>query len=476
MTVGTHSSVSGRPIGRYVLDDLVAENTGTALWRATDPALQRPVGARLIPADDPRVPALREVAARAARVHDRRLVRVLDVVETDEYLGIVTEWVTGDSWSDLLTERWSPLEAAIVALEVGRALESAHRSGVTHGRLRPDSVMITDTREVRLRGLGVDAVLWGTEPPGDARAADLHGIGAILYAGLTRCWPDSKPVDGLRSAPDVHGAPQLPSSLVPDVPPELDWIVARSLTTSTAPPDTLPFGSVEECVHSLEDAMSRLTGPTADSDRAEGTDNATDRLLGRVGTAAVAALAVAGLVLLLWQLTVGRAGGEPADTTTAASSYVPAAPRPPAEEGPFPVVAATDFDPSGDGTENPDLVELAYDRNKATAWRSESYKSAELGGKSGVGIVFDLGAVRPVRAIDLKLTGAGADFEVATTRDDPTDEGNFRRIVDITGAGEKINVRTPRAVNARFVLVKLTRLPFDGEAYSGGLREVTILG
>ena len=140
MSTPTDSSVSQREIGRYILLDLVAENTGTALWLARDPALDRTVAVRLMPSEDPRAARLREAAAAAAKVLDRRTVRVLDVVETDEELAVVTEWVTGTCWLDLLDEGWSTQEVTIVALEVARALESAHQSGVAHGRLRPQSV------------------------------------------------------------------------------------------------------------------------------------------------------------------------------------------------------------------------------------------------------------------------------------------------------------------------------------------------
>ncbi len=410
-------------------------------------------------------------------MHDRRLVRVLDVVDTADHLGIVTEWVNGDSWTELLTERWSPQEAAIVALEVGRALESAHATGVTHGRIRPDSVMVTDTREVRLRGLGVDAVLWGVEPVGDPWRADLNGVGALLYAGLTKRWPGSERVVGLRPAPVLHGHTQAPSALVPDIDGELDRIIARSLVMARTPDGTEDYTSVGECVHALEDVMSQLGSADGQAHRAQDAQNATDRLLGRLGTVAVVVLAMAGMGLLLWQLTIGRSDVASSDAAAVASAFEPlSTPQPPIPEGPFPIVAARDFDPDGDGRENPKQVKLAYDGDKSTAWRTQSYPTSEPDGSAGVGVVFDLGAVRPVRAIDLKLAGAGADFKIATTTESKARSAKFRTVVDITGAGDKINVRTPRAINARFVLVKLTRLPFDGQSYSGGLREVTILG
>lgn len=478
MTVRTEAGLSGRHFGRYVLDDLVAENAGSALWRATDPALQRPVGARLIPLADPRVPELRAAALRAAGVHDRRLVRVLDVVEAEGYLAIITEWVTGSSWSELLSERWSPQESCVVALEVAKALESAHRAGATHGRLRPDSVIITDTREVRLRGLGVEAALWGVEPPGDPRAADLHGIGALLYLGLTRRWPTTSgtTTDGLPPAPVVNGITQLPGTVVPDVPHELDEVVGRSLATAQWPTGSFPYADVTECVHALERALSRVPSEASSTDFAEGTDTAADRLVGRLSTLAVVAFAIAGVALIAWQLIANRAA-EPAQQAAAA---IPVDALPPVDvplpEAPFEIVRAKDFDPRGDGTEGTAGRRAAIDRDRTSAWYTDAYSSADLNGKGGVGLVLDLGAVRPVRAIDLKLVGSGTDFEVLTSVKRPKKLADFRKVVDVTAAGDSIKLRTPRARNARFVMVWLTRLPFDGSAYVGGLRDVKVVG
>lgn len=474
----TEAGLSGRHIGRYVLDDLVAENAGSALWCATDPALQRPVGARLIPLTDPRIPRLRAAAQQAAGVHDRRLVRVLDVVEAEGYLAIITEWVNGSSWSELLTERWSAQESCVVALEVAKALESAHRAGATHGRLRPDSVMITDTREVRLRGLGVEAVLWGVEPPGDPRAADLHGIGALLYAGLTRRWPTSGTgtTDGLPPAPSANGITQLPSTVVPDVPRGLDEVVARSLATTRLPNGTFPYAGVTDCAHALDRALSSVPSEETTNDFAEGTDTATDRLVGRLSTVAVVAFAIAGVALLAWQLLANRA----AEPSQQAAAAIPVDALPPIDvplpEAPFEIVKARDFDPNGDGSEGTATRRDAIDRDRSSAWYTDAYSSADLNGKGGVGLVLDLGAVRPVRAIDLKLVGTGTDFEVLTSVKRPKKLSDFRKVVDVTAAGDSIKLRTPRARDARFVMVWLTRLPFDGSTYIGGLRDVKVVG
>lgn len=56
-------------------------------------------------------------------------------------------------------------------------------------------------------------------------------------------------------------------------------------------------------------------------------------------------------------------------------------------------------------------------------------------------MVVDLGAVRPVRALDLKLVGSGTDFEILTAKKKPTKMKDFREVVDVTAAGDSITVR-----------------------------------
>ena len=53
--------------------------------------------------------------------------------------------------------------------------------------------------------------------------------------------------------------------------------------------------------------------------------------------------------------------------------------------------------------------------------------------------------MRPVRAIDLKLVGSGTDFEVLTSVKRPKKLADFRKVVDVTAAGDSIKLRTPGA-------------------------------
>ena len=148
----------------------------------------------------------------------------------------------------------------------------------------------------------------------------------------------------------------------------------------------------------------------------------------------------------------------------------------PLPEAPFAIVKASDFDPYGDGSEGAGTVRNAIDRQRDSAWYTDTYVSADMNGKGGVGLVVDLGAVRPVRAIDLKLVGSGSDFEILTSKKKPTKMKDFRPVVDVTAAGDAITVRMPRARDARFVMVWLTQLPFNGASYAGGIRDLKVVG
>ena len=191
-----------RQIGRFTLDDLVEERYGAQIWRAVDSTLNREVALWLVPADDSLVADLDAATRIAATVDDRRIVRTLDVFQSDDLLVIVTEWSGGEVLAHHLTAPLPAAEAARIAYEVAGAIESAHAKGIAHGRLRPANVLVGDDGEVRVSGLGIDAVLAGIDPVAgdDPVAADLNGIGSILYACLTARWPEGD-ADGVQVRP-----------------------------------------------------------------------------------------------------------------------------------------------------------------------------------------------------------------------------------------------------------------------------------
>ena len=469
-------------LGRYRLMDRVADTAGTSLWRGLDERLRRPVAVRFMPLDSAVAADLRAGAAAASHVTDRRAVPVLDIDEdlVTERLVVVTEWLAGTALGDLLSSRRDPMpprEAAVLTLEVARFLAAAAEAGVAHGRVRPNCVVVTDTGEVRVRGLGVDRVLYGVSPGEDPVAADIHGAGAILYSCLTGRWPGVETMDGIAPVPSVdRGRVPWPSRVVADVPRGLDEVTARALLTTQLPKGGPRFGSAAEMVSALTAVLRPESAPVAPQGREPW------RPWVRTGAVLLFAFGAVGLAGLGLQMVQGLGGtplNVPRTDTPSASSPTPtvSSTAVPVGTRAFPIVSARDFDPYGDTQkENPQLAPLAIDGKVGTAWTTVRYRQADMSGKPGVGLLLDLGAPRPVSAVELQLVGNGTDLSIRAT-DDPTKKPEqFRSLADVTGAGSTLTLRVPRPVTTRYVLVWFTALPPEGSSFQGGIAEVRVLG
>jgi len=404
---------------------------------------------------------------------------VLDVFDDDEQLAVIVEWVSGRPWSELAVATDSDAESVTVAYELARAVQAAHEFGVTHGRIRPASVIISDTSEVRLRGLGVDAALHGVAPGSDARAADLHAIGATLFLGLTGTWPDPQP-----NAPTIDGCPVVgpvghrlpsPSEVRAGVPKSLSELSSACLLADYRPPTRKRIPDVDHAVTALARAVERATG-SYPTDEQVPQNNRTDRAIRLVASIVIIGITLAGAVLLAGSLM----SDESAEPVEAAAEPTPSAEATESTGigvAPLPIANLRDFDPQGgDGTENPELVPLAVDGDLATAWETVRYKSATMDPKQGTGLLLDLGLTRPMSAVELAMMGTGTDIEIRIAEEPGENHTDYELLAGAVAAGEDITLRTPIPVPTRYVLVWMTNLPFQNGTYMGGIREVKVLG
>ncbi|SDR93829.1 protein kinase family protein [Actinopolymorpha singaporensis] len=224
--------------GRYRVAELLAETPGDGgvaqTWRAIDEVLSRSVVVHVLAADDPRVDHLLEASRRAATAADVRFIRVLDALRDDGVAYVVREWVAGRSLGALLADGpLPPQQAGLLVREVSEAIARAHDQGLSHERLDPDAVVVTDTGSIKIVGLATQAALSGArtdEDTGtDPQREDAVGIGRLLYAALTARWP-AGPRSGLNAAPRAADGTLLsPRQCRAGVPRSLDEITERIL-------------------------------------------------------------------------------------------------------------------------------------------------------------------------------------------------------------------------------------------------------
>ena len=501
--------MSDKRIGRYILDVLVSQTGVVELWQGFDPMLERPVSLRLIPSNDERAPAAEAAARRAATVDDRRVIAVLDILSAEPivegeasgatYLVIVSEWVDGRTLTDIYEEReGEPIEideAVPVIRQVAIALQHSHELDVHHGRLRPGSLLIAetadfddpftllgDTNVVRIRGLAVDAALW----PEDVQD-DIVGVGSLLYAMLTGRWPLGL-VDGMSPAPRVGERLLPPSQVVADVPSGIDDICMRAIGPQVAGDERIdPYPDMAAVVTALgawEQRPGRRTLSLAPRESASLTSGRRAlRIVGRITLAAAALVVVAGVGLAglrlaqssesPWGVTAAEAPLEVLTEVGDVASIDDFAGGLPGEIVP---VAAVDFDPRGsDREEMPELVPNAIDERSDTAWTTDTYYAADLDGKGGTGLMLDLGESQPVSAVRLELVGSGSSVAVLVAAEPSRKVSKWTPLASAEGIGTAIDLRAPRPVVGRYVLIWFTQLPLVDGVHQGGIRDVIVL-
>jgi serine/threonine-protein kinase len=194
--------------------------------------------------------------------------------------------------------------------------------------------------------------------------------------------------------------------------------------------------------------------------------------------AVVGGLLAAALVvgLVLW-ITMGT---DSSDGVTVPSTVVPgdttAVSTPAAVAGS--IVSVHSFDPDGnDLTENEQLVPQAIDGNPATEWHTVCYSDKYLGGKTGVGLVVDLGAeATGTLTVDI----GSAPFQVrvlsAPEGPQPSSFNGFTTEVDSFNGTEPSTVAATLTTPARWLLVSFVELGANNDCannpYRGAIREL----
>jgi hypothetical protein len=508
-------------LGRYQLLDLVAEDAGADdqldvyLWHGYDEVLDRPVAIRVMSDADPRAASVLGAAQAAARVDDRRLLRVLDILNlpatsTDPArIAVVSEWSSGRNLERTIQDRqgrpFSPVESLTLVSEVARALAAGTAMNVSHGRLRPSSVFITDAGEVRIRGLAVDAALFGALPDTEdkspvARAqGDVHSLGCLLYLMSTGYWPGSQPITA-PAAPQAGGVVLPPSQVRAAVPRSIDDVVARSVTSASRPRgvarvnDATAFSTIVGAAldHVAPVASAGSIAPSRARRRVRSVAVFFARLLAVVvGAALVVGIAYVGLQLI--------SGGGTKDSTVPPPSQglLTEAAKPVEDttttglETVFPISKYQSYDPFGDdngngkpdrrkGREGEELAGTVNDADPQTAWLTSQYTSANLDGKPGVGLILDLGQAHDVQQVTLKPVGSGTSVDVRVADSILGDPALWTPLAATSSNKEVIDLRAPRPVTGRYVLIWLTRLPPAPDAgpgiYQGGIKSVTVSG
>ena len=368
------------------------------IYRAEDTVLERVVAIKVLAdpyADDEAIRRrfTHEALAAARLSNQPGTTTIFDVGEHEGRPYIVMEYLPGGSLADrLAAEGAQPPGRALAWLaQAAGALDAAHAAGVVHRDVKPANLLLNDHGTVHVADFGVASAVGldsftaagtivgtaGYLSPEQARgdrvtsASDRYGLAVVAFELLTGARPFERASTTAEAAAHVS-APVPAASLVnPELPPELDEVLARGL--AKRPEDR--YDSCSELVADLRGAFDAAAGHTAvHRGTAVAPPPPPPRRRAPLGLAVAGALllALAGAALALAFLDGDEDGGEDGQVaqTTAARTTVPRTVREtvtlegttvvetvvttaPAEEEPPPPTTTEEAPPPPDDTRSP---------------------------------------------------------------------------------------------------------------------------
>src|SRR5919106_4654405 len=197
--------------GRYRLEAQIGAGGMSTVYLALDQTLERRVAIKLmhreIASDSDQLERFRREARAVAQLSHPHIVGVIDAGEDEGRPYIVFEYVEGETLKERIRRMGRlPMDEAIAyAIEIARALGSAHSRQIVHRDVKPQNVLIdaegsakvTDfgiARTLDQAGLTADGRVLGTTDyvsPEQALGHDVNGqsdiysLGVVLYEMLT---------------------------------------------------------------------------------------------------------------------------------------------------------------------------------------------------------------------------------------------------------------------------------------------------
>lgn len=252
----------GSTLGRFRVRELLGEGGMGRVYLADDPALSRQVAIKLLPpafaADTEGRERLRLEARAASALNHPNIVTIHELGEHEGSPYVAMEYVAGTNLRGWVGARpRPPAELLAMVRQATRGLAVAHAAGLVHRDLKPENLMVRGDGLLKVLDFGLarstaaDAAggaltqartlpgtVLGTAPYMSPEqvlgrpagpASDVFSIATVLYECLAGRHPfeAGSAVETMHRI--LHETPPPPSKLVPGLPSELDFVLAKAL-------------------------------------------------------------------------------------------------------------------------------------------------------------------------------------------------------------------------------------------------------
>ena len=261
----------GKSLRSYRIEAKLGSGGMGVVYKAVDSRLGRTAAIKILSTtarNADRERRFAQEAKAASSLNHPNIVTIYDI-DTQEIDGhpvqyIAMEYVAGETLDQLIGRKGLRIRDVLkYAAQIADALAAAHAAGIVHRDLKPANVIVTPQGLVKILDFGLAKLSESTDT--DAYAETLHGegspitedgtilgtvaymspeqaeakkidarsdifsFGSVLYEMTTgqRAFAGGSKLSSLSAV--LYKDPQPPSVTVPDIPPELDRIIARCL-------------------------------------------------------------------------------------------------------------------------------------------------------------------------------------------------------------------------------------------------------
>jgi serine/threonine protein kinase len=287
-------------IGKYPVVRKLGEGATSEVYLCNDPFNLRDVAIKVafpeVFADPARGKIYRKLflteAKLAGKLQHPHICQVYDAVADEKLHYLVMEYVDGGTLEKYCSaQTLLPVERTVeMIFKCTRALEFAHKLGVTHRDIKPANILHAGDTDVKVTDFGAALIATGSDTtqvagvgspaymspeqvkdlPLDHRT-DIYSMGVVMYHLLAGRLPFQAANNFSLIYQITHAEPEPASVLRPGVPPAVDAIVRRAMAKDLAKryAEWGDFSADLAAAFRSEHFGARKTQEFADSDRFE---------------------------------------------------------------------------------------------------------------------------------------------------------------------------------------------------------------
>ncbi|GIW11705.1 MAG: hypothetical protein KatS3mg061_2762 [Dehalococcoidia bacterium] len=273
----------GTRLGEFRIEGKIGEGGMAAVYRATQPSLNRTVAIKVLDtslqADPSFIARFRREADTVAKLMHPNIVPVYTFGEEGDLLYLVMGYVPGGSLAERLGQRLDFPTIGRIIGQVADALDYAHQQGVIHRDIKPGNILLGTDDWALLSDFGIARMLEGQRltRPGigmgtpeymspeqgmsdtiDGRS-DIYSLGIVLFELATGRLPFEGETPFATLYQQIHQPLPLPSRINPALSPALENVILRA--TAKRPEDR--YQTAEQFKAALEAAIPQAAAPSS---------------------------------------------------------------------------------------------------------------------------------------------------------------------------------------------------------------------